>query len=214
VDELEIVGVVGDVRYRTLGDPPEPRIYLSSEQWITRHRTAVIRATIDNPEKLIAPIRKEIALMDRLLNAEFAMYPSIVRGSLARERLAATLLVIFGLIALVLAAVGIYGLMSYSVAQRTSEIAVRSAMGASASQVMTLVMGRGARLALAGIVLGVIGAAALRKVVASLLYGVTALDARVFLLASAVLFGVAVLACFVPAKRAASIDPAELLRSE
>jgi putative ABC transport system permease protein len=214
VDELEIVGVVGDVRYRTLGDPPEPRIYLSSEQWITRHRTAVIHATIDNPEKLIAPIRKEIASMDRLLNAEFAVYPSIVRGSLARERLATTLLVIFGLIALVLAAVGIYGLMAYSVAQRTGEIAVRSAMGASASQVMTLVMGRGARLALAGVVLGVIGAVALRQVVASQLYGVTAVDVRVFLLASAVLFGVAVLACFVPAKRAASIDPAELLRSE
>jgi putative ABC transport system permease protein len=214
MDEFEIVGVVGDVRYQALKDPPEPRIYMPHEQWITRHQTMVVRTSINNPESLIAPIRREIESVDRLLSAEFALYPQIVYDSLARERLAATLLFFFGTTALVLAAVGIYGLMSYSVAQRRGEIAVRSAMGASARQVLRLVMGRGVWLALGGIVLGVIGAVLLRQVVASQLYGVTALDLRVFVLASVVLFGVAVLACFLPALRAARIHPAELLRTE
>jgi ABC-type antimicrobial peptide transport system permease subunit len=185
-----------------------------SEQWINRRRTVVVRTSVENPESLIAPIRREISSMDRLLSADFALCPAVVHASLASERMATTLLVVFGLIALVLAAVGIYGLMSYSVAQRTGEIAVRSAMGASANQILTLIMGLGVKLALAGIVLGIIGAVALRKVAASQLYGVTALDARVFGLASVVLFGIAVLACFVPALRATRIQPAELLRTE
>jgi putative ABC transport system permease protein len=214
VNDLEIVGVVENVKYQTLGDPPEPRIYMSCEQWITRHRTIVVIASIKNPESLAVPIMNKITSMDRLLSAEFTMYPSIVQASLARERLATVLLVIFGLVALVLAAVGTYGLMSFSVAQRTSEIAVRSAMGASASQVMTLVIGQGVKLALCGIILGVIGSAALRQVIASQLYGVTALDGRVYALVSAVLFAVALLACFLPAQRAIRINPADLLRSE
>jgi len=214
VDELEVIGVVKDVKYMALAEPPEPRIYLSSEQWINRRRTVVVRTTIENPESLIASIRREIASMDPLLSVEFALYPSVVRGSLAGERLETTLLVVFGSVALLLAAVGIYGLMSYSVAQRRGEIAVRSAMGASALRILGLVMGRGVILAAGGVVLGVLGAAALRKVVASQLYGVTALDFRVFLLASAVLLSVAVLACFLPARRATQIEPVELLRIE
>jgi putative ABC transport system permease protein len=214
VDELEIVGVVEDVRYLKLADPPEPRIYLSNEQWIARRQTVVVRTTIENPESLVGPIRKEIASMDRLLNAEFVMFPEVVSASFAKERLATTLLVLFGLAALALAAVGIYGLMSYSVVQRTGEIAVRSAMGASACQILTLVMGWGIWLALGGTIIGIIGAVALRRIVASQLYDVAALDIRVFVLASMVLFGVAVLACFVPAQRATRIAPAELLRIE
>jgi predicted permease len=214
VDEVEIVGVVDDVKYLALGDPPEPSIYLSSEQWTNRRRTVLVRTTLENPENLVAAIRGEIDAMDPLLSAEFALYPPIVRASIAGERLAATLLVIFGVVALALAAVGIYGLMSYSVTQRTGEIAVRSAMGASERQVLNLVLGRGVRLALAGIVLGVIGAVVLRQAVASQLYGVTALDPRVFVVASLILFSVAALACFVPAQRATRIDPADLFRRE
>ena len=126
----------------------------------------------------------------------------MVETSIAGERLAATLLVVFGLMALMLAAVGVYGLMSYSVAQRTGEIAVRSALGASERQLLALVLGRGIRLAVAGIVLGVIGAVAMRQVVAGQLYGRDRLDARVFVVASLALFSVAAVACLLPAQRA------------
>ena len=214
VDELEIVGVVEDVKYLALAEPAEPTIYLSTEQWTNRRRTVVVRTSVDNPESLVPAIRREIESMDPLLTAQFALYTPIVRASIARERLGMTLLVIFALVALLLAVVGIYGLMSYSVMQRTGEIAVRSAIGASPGQVMALVMGRGVRLALAGIVLGVIGAVALRQIVASQLYGLSALDLRTFILVPLVLFGVAAFACFVPALRATRIDPADLLRIE
>ena len=214
VDEVEIVGVVNDVKYLDLGDPPEPSIYLTTDQWTNRRQTLVVRTAVDDPATLIPAIRREIESMDRLLTADFALYPPVIEASVASERLAATLLVVFGLMALALAAVGIYGLMSYSVAQRTGEIAVRSAIGASGRQVLHLVLGRGVRLAVAGIVLGVLGAVALRQVLAGQLYGVTALDARVFLLTAVTLFGVAALACLVPAQRATRIDPAELFRME
>jgi ABC-type antimicrobial peptide transport system permease subunit len=124
------------------------------------------------------------------------------------------LLVTFGLAALLLAAVGVYGVMSYSVEQRTGEIAVRSALGASRRQVMKLVLGQGALHALAGIVLGLAGAAALRRVIESLLYDVNALDPAVLLVVPSTLLAVAVLACIVPARRALRVDPAGLLRSE
>jgi len=214
VTDVEIVGVVDDVKYLALAEPPEASIYLSREQWTHRRQTVVVRTSVENPGSLVTAIRKEIESSDPLLGAEFASYPPIVRASVASERMGATLLVIFGLVALALAAVGVYGLMSYSVTQRTGEIAVRSAMGASERQVLTMVMGRGIKLALGGIAVGVIGAVALRQVVASQLYGVTALDARVFILAPLVLFGVAALACFLPAHRATRIDPADLLRIE
>ena len=145
---------------------------------------------------------------------EFALYTPIVQASIARERLGMTLLVIFGLVALLLAAVGIYGLMLYFVAQRTGEIAVRSAIGASAGQVMGLIMGRGVFYALSGIGLGVIGAAVLRRVLESQLYGVSALNPQVFILAPLTLLAVAALACFIPSLRATRVDPAELLRIE
>jgi predicted permease len=214
VDELEIVGVVEDVKYAALSEPPEPSIYLPTEQWTNRRRTVVVRTSIDDPGSLIPAIRREIESMDPSLIAQFAVYTPIVQASTAREQLGMTLLVIFGLVALSLAAVGIYGLMSYFVTQRTGEIAVRSALGASAGQVMTLIMGRGVGFALIGVVLGVIGAMALGQVVESQLYGVSALDLRVFVLVPLALLAVSALACFIPSRRATRIDPADLLRIE
>ena len=123
-----------------------------------------------------------------------------------------TLLVVFGFAAMLLAAVGVYGLMSYSVAQRTGSCRPIGD-GASATQVMRLVMGRGMGLAV-GVVLGAIGAVALRQVVVSELYGVSPLDLSVFLFVTTVLFGVAAVACFLPARRAMKIDPVSLLRNE
>jgi len=212
VNDLEIVGVVDDVKYLALAEPAEPSIYLSSEQWIHRRRGLVVRAAIDSPASLIAAVRREIASMDRELTAEVGWYPDTLRLSLARERLGTTLLVIFGIMAAALAAVGVYGVMSYSVTQRAGEIAVRSAMGASTQQLMRLFLGQGALLAAAGVVLGMMMAVALRRIVASQLYGIAALDARVFVVAPLVLLGVAALAFFIPTRRVTKIDPADLLR--
>jgi putative ABC transport system permease protein len=214
VDDLQVVGVVEDVKYLALAEPPEPTIYVSTQQWINRRRHLVVRAASDDLESLIPVIRREIEALDRSLTAQFELYPSIVRTSLARERLGMMLIVTFGLTALLLAAVGVYGLMSYSVEQRTGEIAVRSAMGASRRQVIRLVLGQGASHALAGIVLGLAGAAALRRVIESQLYGVSALDPGVLLVVPSTLLAVAILACIVPARRALRVDPAGLLRSE
>jgi putative ABC transport system permease protein len=212
VNDLEIVGVVEDVKYLALAEPAEPSIYLSSEQWIHRRRGLVVRAAVDDPASLVAAVRHEIASMDRELTAEVGLYPDTLRLSLARERLGMTLLIIFGIMAAALAAVGIYGVMSYSVTQRTGEIAVRSAMGASTPQLMRLFLGQGAVLAVAGVVLGLLMAVAVRQIVASQLFGIAALDARVFIIAPLVLLGVAALATFVPAQRATKLDPADLLR--
>jgi len=123
-----------------------------------------------------------------------------------------TLLVIFGIMAALLAAVGIYGVMSYSVTQRTGEIAVRSAIGASTSQIRGLFLRQGVVLACAGVALGMLTATAARQMVASQLYGIAALDVGVFVGAPLVLVGVAALAAFVPARRATKLDPADLLR--
>ena len=214
VDEVEVVGVVADAKLQSLAKPPEPTIYMSSEQFIFRRRAVVVRTSLDKPESLVPVIRRELDSIDPQLGAQFGVYDSLIRTSIARERLGMTLLVVFGFVAMLLAAVGVYGLMSYSVAQRTGEIAVRSAMGASATQVMRLVMGRGMGLAALGVVLGAIGAVALRQVVASELYGVSPLDLSVFLLVTTVLFGVAAVACLLPARRAMKIDPVSLLRNE
>jgi predicted permease len=213
VDELEIVGIVADVKYLALGKPAEPSIYLSSEQWIHRRRGIVVRAAVDKPASLIAAVRHEIESMDRHLTADAGVYPEMLRASLARERLGMTLLVVFGIIAAALAAVGIYGVMSYSVTQRTAEIAVRSAMGATNRQLLQMFLRQSAALASAGVALGLLTAVAARQILASQVYGIAALDARVFILAPLALLGLAALAAFVPARRATRIPPAELLRS-
>ena len=214
VDELEIVGVVGDVKYLALAEPPEPSIYLSSEQWINRRRTVIAHTDLDDPESLVPLIRNELEEMDPQLSAEFSAYAPIVATSIARERFGATVLVVFGFIALLLASGGIYGLMSYSVSQRSGEIAVRTALGASARDVLTLVMKRGVRLALIGVGIGLVGAVVLRQAIASQLFGVAPLDPLVLIVASLILFAVAVTACFVPAQRATRIAATELLRTE
>lgn len=214
VEDLEIVGVVSDAKYASLAQPPEPAMYVSSDQFIDRRRALVVRTSLDRPETLVPAIRAELKALDPQLGAQFDAYPALVQASLARERMAMTLLSIFAGITLLLANVGVYGLMTYAVELRTGEMALRSALGASARQVVNLVMGRGMLLAVAGAVLGVAGAVALREVLASQLYGVSPLDLPVLLLAPAVLLSVAALACFVPARRATRVDPADLLRVE
>jgi hypothetical protein len=212
VDEMEIIGVVQDVKYTTLAEPAAPSVYMSSEQWIFRRLSVTVRTAVDDPEILIPVVRRELETMDPTLAADFALYTPIVRASTARERLGMTLLVSFGIVALILAAVGIHGLLSYSVTQRTDEIAVRAAFGASEGQLVRLVLQRAVGLALAGVILGGIGAVMTRKIVETQLYGVSVLDPLVFVAVPFLLLGVALVATWIPMNRIRKVDPGELLR--
>jgi hypothetical protein len=213
MDQAEIVGVVSNIKDTALSEPAGPAIYFPHEQWTVRRMVVIIRTGVDRPANLIPPIRRELAAMDPTIPPKFDIYSEVIAGTLSRQRLATVLLAAFGLLALILAAVGIYGVMSYSVAQRSAEIAVRAAMGASPGELLKMIMRRALELAGAGIVLGVLGAVALRQAIASQLYEVSALDPRVFLLVPLALLGVALLASCLPALRAARIDPAVTLRT-
>jgi putative ABC transport system permease protein len=213
IERAEIVGVVADAKYAALGEVSVPSIYFSNEQFMLRRTNLIVRSEGENPAALIAAIRAEIAALQPM-PAEFELYSQVLRVSLARERLGMSLFAVFGAVALALAAVGVYGLMSYSVAQRTGEIAVRAALGASQRRIIGAVVARGAWLGLAGIGIGVAVAAATGRVLASELYGVSTLDWRVFVAVPLALLAVALIAAYVPARRAARVDPAGVLQTE
>jgi putative ABC transport system permease protein len=212
-ERFEIVGVVADAKYLSLGEPPGPSIYFSNEQYMLRRTNLIVRSEGDDPSALIPAIRAEIAALEPM-PAEFELYSQILRVSLARERLGMSLFAVFGAVALALAAVGVYGLMSYSVVQRKGELAVRSALGASQGQIVSGVVARGAWLGLAGIAIGVVVAAAAGRVIANELYGVGTLDWLVFVAVPCILLAVALAAAYVPARRAARVDPAGVLQTE
>src|SRR6187551_304303 len=176
VAEAEIVGVIPDIKQANLQDGVRPAVYLPHELLTMRKMAVVVRSETDDPAALIPAIRRELAAMDSTIPAVFAVYSDVVSASLARQRLGAGVLVVFGVVSLVLAAVGTYGLMSFSVNQRFNEIAVRSAFGAERGRLLKMFITRALRLAGIGIVLGIAGAIALRQVVASQLYETSALD--------------------------------------
>jgi putative ABC transport system permease protein len=210
--DVEIVGVVPDIRFLSLSDPAVPNVYMSSDQMTTRQRVLAVKTELDNPASLIPTIRREVAVMAPTLPVEFGVYADTINASIARQRLAMALLAVFGAIALILAAVGIYGVMAYSVTQRTREIAVRAALGASASEVLGLVMRRSAIMAISGVFLGLIGTVALRTLVQGHLYEISALDPVVLTTIPVVLLVTALFASFLPARRASRIDPVVMLR--
>jgi predicted permease len=211
-NDAEIVGVVPDIRFLSLSDPAVPNVYMSSDQMITRQRVLAVKTAMANPASLIPIIRREVAAVAPTLPVEFGVYTDTINASIARQRLGMALLAIFGAIALMLAAVGIYGVMAYSVTQRTREIAVRAALGASAGEVLGLVMKRGAIMATVGVLFGLIGTVALRAFVESHLYEISALDPVVLISIPLTLLAVALLASFLPARRASRIDPVVMLR--
>jgi putative ABC transport system permease protein len=212
--DVEIVGVVPDMPHLSVMDEPQPTVYFPHEQWTVRRMAIVVRASGDDPRALIPGIRAELAAMDPTVPPAFDVYGEIVSAATARQRLGAALVAAFGLASLVLAAVGIYGLMSYSVSQRTGEIAVRSAMGARSGEVLGLIVAWALRLAGTGVVLGLGGAWAMRTLVASQLYEISALDPLVFVAVPVTILLVALLSSYLPARRAAGIDPAAALRAE
>lgn len=213
-DRFEIVGVIPDIRQTTVWDEPQPTVYFPHEQWTVRRMSIVVRAQNDDPRMLIPAIRAELAEMDPTLPPVFTVYDDALAAATARQRLGTTLLAAFGLVSLGLAAVGIYGLMSYSVSQRTGEIAVRSALGARSSEVRGMIVTWALRLSISGIVLGLAGAWTMRTVVASQLYEISALDPLVFVIVPLTILVVCILSSYLPARRAAAIDPAVALRAD
>jgi putative ABC transport system permease protein len=212
---LTVVGVVGRVKMEGLKtDSARVQGYLPYLQFPTRGLGVVVRSA-QEPERLTAAVRRAVLSVD----AEQPVYnvrtlAEVRAASYAPETFNLTLLSVFACVALVLAAVGLYGVMSYAVEQRTREIGVRMALGARAADVLRMVARQGMKLALAGLALGLAGALVLTRVMQSLLFGVTATDPLTFVCVSLLLAAVALLACLVPARRATKVDPMAALRYE
>ena len=218
---VEIVGVVGDVKHLSLDGEPAPHIYLPIHQthedgvvWLTDNQYWLLRTAVD-PLTLQAAVRREIQAVDREAPASnIRTMEQYLAASVAPRRFNLRLLTVFAGAALALAATGLYGVISYGVAQRRHEIGVRMALGARASDVLKMVIGQGIRLALAGVALGLLAALALTRLMKNLLFNVSATDPLTFLVTAALLVFVALLACFVPARRAAKVNPIMALRGE
>jgi len=212
LDDAEIVGVIPDIKQATLEDGVQPALFVPQQQWHVRKAAIIVRAENDDPATLIPAIRRELTDMDPTLPGVFAVYSDVVAAGLSRHRLGALVLVVFGFVSLTLAAVGTYGLMSFSVNQRFNEIAVRSAFGAERGNLLTMFVKGALQLAAVGIVLGVAGAVAMRQIVASQLYETSALDPWVLVLVPLTMLAVTLLASYVPARRASRIDVTAALR--
>ena len=211
---VQVVGVAQDGKYAGLAEDPRSFVYRPIWQSYSGSSNLIVRSRTDS-ERLLSTLRGEIAALDPQLpissaktmvdHLNFPMLPA---------RLAAILLGSFGLLALVLAAIGLYGVMSYTVSKRTREIGIRMALGAESRDVMSMVLRQGMALAAAGVAIGLLAAFALTRALTSLLYGVSATDATTFIVVALLLTGVALVACFVPARRATRVDPMVALRHE
>jgi putative ABC transport system permease protein len=212
--EREIVGVVADVRHLGPRAPAHPEVFLPHAQSPARTMALVVRTTGD-PLAAGGAVRREIGAVDPDAGVENLLpMERIVAEFLFPERVTTAMLGIFALIALLISAVGIYGVMSHSVAQRTREMGLRSALGARRDDLLRLVLGQSLALTLGGVVVGLVGAVALTRLMASMLYDVSASDPVTLIGVASVLVVVAVLASYLPARRASRADPMVALRSD
>ena len=210
----EIVGVVGDVKYTALNAEPIPAVYMPHPQFPSGFMYLVVRPASGTPG-LIGQVRAEAWAIDKDLPLSTVHnMEDLIAASVVSERFNMLLLAIFAVVALVLAAVGVYGVMSYSVTERTREIGIRMAMGARQKDVLKLVVGQGMALAFAGVAIGLAAALGLTRFMESLLFGVTATDAATFFFISLLLTFVALIASYIPAQRATKVDPMVALRYE
>jgi predicted permease len=208
----EIVGVVKNTIVGAIGEDPQPMVYLPITQNFSPFVTLQVRTT-GKPESVISTVRGSVQSLDSSLAiTNVQTIHEIMDQGLWAPRMAAALLTLFGSLALVLAAVGVYGVLSYSVNQQRHEIGIRRALGAQAGDVLRLIAGQGLRLAIAGLGLGLLLALGFTRLLGSLLYSVSATDPWTFLSVTAVLTLVAIVACYVPAHRATSVDPLIALR--
>lgn len=210
----EIVGVVGDVRPRGLDQEPQPEIYLPYAQAPFGSATWLVR-TAGDPLSLLPAVKEKIREVNPTQTfASIATLEQLLDHSTSRRRFNLFLLGSFAALALLLAGIGLYGLISYTTAQRTQEIGIRIALGAQGGDVLQLVIGQGMKLALAGVALGLVTSLGLTRLMASLLFGISATDTLTFAGVSLLLLSVALLACWIPARRATKVDPMIALRYE
>jgi putative ABC transport system permease protein len=211
---LPVVGVVGDVHQSGLDVPPQPEFYLSALQWGQRSRSLAIHTKVD-PASLTGAVRQAIWSMnpDQPIT-DVATMQDILDQEVFQRRVQTTLIGFFAALALVLSIIGTYGVVAYSVAQRSHEIGVRMALGAERAAVLRLVIGQGLRLTLIGVAIGIAGAFGLTRFLSSLLYGVKPSDPLTFTAVLLLLAVAAMLASYIPARRATKVDPMEALRYE
>ena len=211
---LEIIGVAQNGKYAGLNEDPKSFVFRPLWQASLRSSSLIVRAETE-PQSLIAIVRSELQQLDpRLPIASTKTMTEHMSVALLPARLAASALGGFGLLALALAAIGLYGVMSYSVAQRTRELGIRIALGARGKDIHKLVVGQGFRLALLGVVIGLIVSLAVMRLMKNFLFGVSATDPLTFVVIGGVLLAVAFLACYLPARRATKVDPLTALRTE
>ena len=214
IDLREVVGVARNTVVNAIGEEPQPLAYLPLTQDFAPAVTLQVR-TSSRPEAVIATVRSQVQSLDtNLALTNVNTIGELIDQGLWAPRMGAALLSVFGGLALFLAVVGVYGVLSYSVNQQTREIGVRMAMGAQSGRILRLVVGQGMRLAAAGLTAGILIAFAATRVLSSLLFGVRAHDPLIFGGVSVVLASAAILACYIPARRATRVDPIIALRYE
>jgi putative ABC transport system permease protein len=211
---LTIVGVVPSVKNRKLDEDAWPYVYRPYSQWVRRETMLVVRSSVD-PTSVVAGIREQVAKLDpELPLSDVSSIQQAMERSLVTTRLTNSLLVGFAATALLLALTGIYGVMSLNVANRRNEFGIRLALGAQATNVLKLILGQGLKLAVVGVALGLLAAIAFTRLLKGLLFGISASDPLTFAVIAALLVGVALLACWIPARRATKVDPLTALRYE
>ena len=210
---ITVVGVVGDVHHTALSTKPNPEIYLSHLQE-PQGALAVMVRTNGDPSQLASAARQQLKLLDKDQPVTITTMDEIFSQSVASQRFNTVLIGAFAALALILAMVGVFGVINYSVAQRTHELGIRIALGAQRADVFRLVIGNGLALALIGVALGSLGAYGLTRLLRGLLFGVSPTDGLTFAIVSALVIGVALLACYLPGRRAMKVDPLEALRYE
>ncbi|MGA3077395.1 MAG: ABC transporter permease [Bryobacteraceae bacterium] len=210
----EVVGIVGDEQTGSLIDNKSPGVYVTFDQSPTNDLNMVLRASLD-PRMLTSAIHAAVHAVDKdQAIADLETLEQIKSGTVSSDRMQTMLLALFAALALLLAAIGIYGVISYSVTQRAHELGIRAALGASRGSLLGMVIRRGMQLTLIGLAIGVAGALALTRLLASLLFGISPRDPVTLIVVAAVLSTVALLACYIPARRAAAVDPLVALRYE
>jgi predicted permease len=211
---LEVVGVVGNTVINQIGEDPQPLAYLPLTQDYSPAATLQV-CTSGDPRAVIATVRTQIQALDHnLAITNVQTIEEVLDQGLWAPRMAAALLTLFGGLALILAAIGVYGVLSYSVNQQTREIGIRMALGATPAEVLRWVIGQGLRLAGAGVLVGVVAGLGLMHFVGSLLFGVSTYDPETFATVTLVLGMIALLACYLPARRATKVNPLLALRND
>jgi predicted permease len=211
---LHVVGVVGDVHDYGVDVATSPTVYGNALQRLPSSTWTVVARAQTEPSALVPAMREVVRSLDPQLPLKFRTLDQVFSSSLDQRRFSLVVFGVFGVAALLLAAMGIYGVTAYAVAQRTQEIGIRMALGAQMSDVLKLVLRYGMSLVLVGSVIGLAGAYAITRVLSNLLFGVIPTDFATFAAVPLILLGVALVACLIPARKATKVDPLVALRYE